>query len=274
MPSLQSARPRPELVPFVRAYAQRKVDVGDPVLVESVPAQLEQILDLEIGTLPGVHHRQGEVTNEVWIGGAQTTFSGHLHLWPGVESFAVFFQPAGWSQLFRVPMCEITNRIHDATSVHGPCMRALWNRLGEEPSFERRVAIVEEFLLERVDRAIAQDRIAMAATYLFQRHGAVSIARLSHRDSLSLRQFERLFRRETGASPKVFARVARFQAALDAKLASPERTWLDIAHGFGYFDQMHMVHDFESLGLNTPTHLLAQMGDVRPPALVSANKQK
>jgi hypothetical protein len=35
--------------------------------------------------------------------------------------------------------------------------------------------------------------------------------------------------------------VARFQAALDAKLASPARTWLDIAHRFGYYDQMHML---------------------------------
>jgi methylphosphotriester-DNA--protein-cysteine methyltransferase len=69
--------------------------------------------------------------------------------------------------------------------------------------------------------------------------------------------------------PKVFARIARFQSAMDAKLASPARTWLDIAHSFGYYDQMHMVHDFQRLGRNTPTQLLLQMGDVRPSALVS-----
>jgi len=87
---------------------------------------------------------------------------------------------------------------------------------------------------------------------------------------MGLRQFERRFHEETGVPPKVFARVARFQAALDAKLASPERTWLDVAHSFGYYDQMHMIHDFQSLGSNTPTQLLVQMGDVRPPALAAA----
>jgi hypothetical protein len=86
---------------------------------------------------------------------------------------------------------------------------------------------------------------------------------------VGLRQFERSFVREVGASPKSFARIARFQSAFDAKLVSPQRTWLDIAHSFGYHDQMHMIHDFEALGRTTPTHLIAQMADVRPPALVA-----
>jgi transcriptional regulator GlxA family with amidase domain len=84
-----------------------------------------------------------------------------------------------------------------------------------------------------------------------------------------LRQFERDFRREVGASPKVFARIARFQAALDAKIAAPKRSWLDIAHTFGYYDQMHMIHDFATLGRNSPTRLVSQIGDSRPPALVA-----
>jgi hypothetical protein len=60
------------------------------------------------------------------------------------------------------------------------------------------------------------------------------------------------------------AAVEPVPGALDAKLTSPKRTWLDIAHNFGYYDQMHMVHDFETLGSNSPTHLIAQMGDVPP----------
>lgn len=270
MPLLQSARPRPELLPFVRAYAQRDVGLADPVLVESVPAQLEQVLNLELGALPGVRHRKCNLTSRTWIGGAQTSFAGHMQLSRGVQSFAVFFQPAGWSQLFDVPMYEITNRVYDAESVLGACMRTLWHQLREESAFDGRVAIVEQFLLPRAARALAPGRITSAATYLFNKHGAVSVSTLSRRDFLGVRQFERLFRREAGASPKAFARVARFQAALDAKLSSPHRTWLDIAHRCGYYDQMHMVHDFENLGHNTPTRLLADMGDVRPHALTSA----
>jgi AraC-like DNA-binding protein len=230
---------------------------------------LEPVLNFELGILPGIHHRDCDVCSVVSIGGAQTAFSGYLDLWPRVQSFAIFFQPAGWSLLFKVPMYEIANRMVDATSVIGSCVRRMWNRLGEVFTFEERVCIAEEFLLERALSATVHDRITAAASYIFRQHGAIHISTLARLNSLGLRQFERRFERETGASPKAFARVARFQAALDAKLSFPQRTWLDIAHAFGYYDQMHMIHDFEKLGRSTPTQLLVQMGDVRPPALAT-----
>jgi len=271
VPTLESALPCAELRPYVRAYAQRRIARTDGCSIAAVPAQLEQVLNFELGVMPGVRHQHMQVSSPVWIGGAQTSFPGFMELYPHVESFAIFFYPAGWSQLFAIPVREITNRLYDAPSIDGPRMRALWNRLGETPVFRRRVEIVEDFLMPYTCLVMARDRIAMAATYLFRQHGAVRIPKLARIDSIGLRQFERRFRHETGMSPKTFARVARFQAALDAKLSAPGRSWLDIAHTFGYHDQMHMIHDFERLGQKTPSHLLATMGDVRPPALTSAS---
>jgi transcriptional regulator GlxA family with amidase domain len=109
--------------------------------------------------------------------------------------------------------------------------------------------------------------IMAAAEYVFRSRGTVKIADLADEYSTGMRQFEREFYRQIGTSPKTFARIARFQAALDAKVATPQRTWLDIAHNFGYFDQMHMIHDFELLGRNCPTRLISELGDSRPPAL-------
>jgi len=270
MSCVQSAPPRPELAPFVRAYAQRTVERNDLSWTQSVPAQLEQVLNLEFGALPGIRHRERDISKEILIGGAQSGFSGTLHLVPRVDSFAVFFWPSGWSHLFNIPLTEITNHFHDATLIHGTEMRTLWNRMGEETAFARRVKIIEEFLLNRLSSAMPRSKITLAAEFLFMRHGSVSVPKLGRQGALSLRQFERLFRTNVGMSPKHFARIARFQSALDAKIANPARTWLDIAHSFGYYDQMHMVHDFGQLGRNTPSQVLTEMGDVRPPALVSS----
>lgn len=270
MSCVQSARPRAELAPFVRAYAQREVGPTDAPWTQFVPAQLEQILNLEFGVLPGIRHRDKDVSRHILVGGAQDGFSGTLGLRPGVVSFAVFFWPSGWSQLFKIPVRETTNNFDDATVFHGFAVRELWNRMGEEETFARRVEIVETFLLRRLPYAAPDSKTTRAAKYLFSQHGAVNIPKLGRQGALGLRQFERLFRTDVGMSPKAFARIARFQAALDAKLANPERTWLDIAHSFGYYDQMHMVHDFGRLGRNTPTQLIIQMGDVRPSALSSA----
>ncbi len=52
-------------------------------------------------------------------------------------------------------------------------------------------------------------------------------------------------------STKLFARLRRFQMALDHKRASRAR-WLDVAHDLGYFDQMHMVKEFRAFGGEVP----------------------
>jgi len=267
---LMSSQPRPELRPYVRAYAQRVVEKDDPILVQSVPAMVEQILNLEFGVMPGIIHQGTQrLTDVALIGGVHSSFSGYLELHPGVESFAVFFQPTGWSLLFKAPVSELTNRMFDVTAIGGPRLRSLWNRMGEASAFEARVQIVEEFLIDRIASASAHNKIMCAANYIFRHHGAIKIPSVASRCSVGVRQFERAFEREIGISPKTFARIARFQAALDAKLLAAQRTWLDIAHSFGYYDQMHMIHDFEKLGRAAPTELITQMGDVRPPALVS-----
>jgi AraC-like DNA-binding protein len=267
---LMSSQARPQLRPYVRAYAQRVLEKDDSVVVQTVPAMVEQILNLEFGIMPGIIHQGTErLTDVALVGGIHSSFSGYLELYPGVESFAVFFQPAGWSLLFKAPLLELTNRLFDVTAIAGSSVRILWNRMGEASTFERRVQIVEEFLLDRVPGAAAHNKMTRIANHIFRSHGACKISSLAGECALGQRQFERDFERETGITPKTFARIARFQAALDAKLTSPRRTWLDIAHSFHYYDQMHMIHDFEKLGRAAPTEVIAQMGDVRPPALTA-----
>ena len=84
---------------------------------------------------------------------------------------------------------------------------------------------------------------------------------------ISVRQLERRIRSAVGIAPKTYACVARFQAALDAKLLTPTRSWMLIAHDLGYHDQMHMVHDFHKLAGAAPAEILAHIGDMRPPAM-------
>ncbi len=62
--------------------------------------------------------------------------------------------------------------------------------------------------------------------------------------------------------PKLFARIARFEAALETKARFATRSWTDVAYDFGYFDQMHMVHDFQEFTDVTPTQTLAHLESV------------
>jgi len=268
MHTLKVAQPRAELRRYVRLFAQRNTGDRDSLVIEPVPAQLEQILAFELGTPVEIWQPNGSIYKSRFsaIGGAQSQFAAHMHLPGGVISFGIFFQPTGFSELFDVPICKLTDTFFEATPVVGRFVHTLWNRLGELCSFEERVHLAERFLLDRAARASAQSVVHALAEHLFRLHGALRIADLAQLGPWSLRQFERNFLRAMGVTPKVFSRIARFQAALDAKIARPERTWLDIAHSYGYHDQMHMIHDFENLGHDTPTRLMEALGDIRPSA--------
>src|ERR1700751_3072605 len=269
MLTLNVRQPRMELRPYVRTFAQRKIGHSSSLIVEPTTAQLEQILMFDFGTPTEMRWPDGRVLlgDRTAVGGAQTHFACHMHLRSGIEAFGIFFWPTGFMHLFGIPASELTNRRSDAEGIIGPSIRTLRNRLGETVSFEERVLISEEFLMYHAARARVGSVIVAVAEYVFRQHGAVKVADLARDCSIGLRQFEREFRQQTGASPKTFARIARFQAALDAKVAAPQRTWLDIAHSFGYYDQMHMIHDFEILGHSCPPQLISEIGDMRPTAM-------
>jgi AraC-like DNA-binding protein len=276
MLTLQSARPSQALRRYVRAYAQRNTNILGAPRVEPVPARLEQTLEFEFGDPFDVCFSNGETitSSSTAVVGWQNSLRAEVHLVGAVESFAVFFQPAGFSQLFGVPINLLRNQAFEATSVLGNEIRSLWNQLGEAGSFSCRILVVERFLYRFLHRAAITDPIAASANQMLSQRGLVKLDELAHRVQLSRRQFERRFHAEVGATPKSFARIARFQTALDLKVIQPHRTWLDTAYDLGYYDQMHLIHDFQKLAGNAPDRLLRVLGDMRPEALASSALDK
>jgi len=126
-------------------------------------------------------------------------------------------------------------------------------------TFDQRAAVANRFLLNKVLASSAPDGVSLAANQLIRGAGAKRIPSMADRAGLSLRQFERRFVQQVGMGPKLFARVARFEAALDRMARSPAPSWTDVAHRFGYYDQMHLVHDFAEFTSETPTHTLRHL---------------
>jgi hypothetical protein len=64
MHMLKVRRPRPELRPYVRTFAQRNISSTSPVVVEPTTAQLEQHLTFDFGTPVEVWYPDGR--NQWW----------------------------------------------------------------------------------------------------------------------------------------------------------------------------------------------------------------
>ncbi len=243
-------------------------------MLEPVPARLEPTLEFQFGDPLGVYLSDGRrlPCPEAVIVGAQTRCAVTIQLRGKIQSFGVFFRPSGFFQLFGIPMSDLVDRSYDASTAIGSWLTQLRSRLAERPRFQDRAAIIDKVLAARIYQGSARDPIAAAANYLLAVRGATSISQTAREHGLGIRQFERLFRKAVGISPKRYARIARFQTALDSKVSSPGRSWLEIAHNLYYHDQMHMVHDFAEFAPSCPSRIMSQLGDMRPPAMLSAER--
>lgn len=257
----------------MRVYAQRVVcDLAGP-LHQPLPARLEQTLEFQFGEQLEVSN--GKKRQVSWSGSVVGSFTDGaymLTLKNRVISFAIFFHPVGLSRLFCVPPVELANCAFEARTVLPSAVDLLYRQLAACTSFDARVITAETFLRSRVAGGTGQETIAIhAATRIFGLKGVVRMDELARHYGLGLRQFERIVKGYLGVAPKKYARVARFQTALDVKLGRPKRSWLDIAHDLGYHDHMHMVRDFHDLAGAAPSELLKAIGDARPPAMQMAD---
>jgi AraC-like DNA-binding protein len=187
------------------------------------------------------------------------------------QSFSSLSRPFNSSRSLHLLSQTFTAMVPD---VLGRETQNLWERLAASATFSERVQVIEKYLLPFAANARARTSIMKSAHHIFHRKGAARIDTLAFHTSLSVRQYERRFAEEMGLSPKLFARITRFQMAFDAKRAAPARSWLSVAHKFGYFDQMHMIRDFQDLGGDAPGQILRQSGDLQPWSICQGRKTR
>lgn len=271
MHKIVSASPCCELKEYIRAFAQREIDCSTGEVVQPVLACLEPTIELDFCHSPLIEYDTGRnaAASPISIVGPHTSRLSCIRLKSPIDSFGIFFQPLGLWQLFRIPMGLLVNQDYTGHDVFGRSITRLWEQMAESASFDERVRLAEEYLLKSAANVFGRTSVMNSAHYLFRQQGEPRISVLASHAALSVRQFERRFSEEIGMPPKLFARIARYQMALDAKVTSPGRSWLEIAHEFGYHDQMHMIRDFQSLSGFTPSRALMQLGDMRPEALAA-----
>jgi AraC-like DNA-binding protein len=70
---------------------------------------------------------------------------------------------------------------------------------------------------------------------------------------VSVRTLQRIFREEVGISPRDLLRIARFNEAIRQISQDDFKTFVDVALESGFFDQPHMVNEFQKLAATPPT---------------------
>lgn len=161
-----------------------------------------------------------------------------------------FVSTIGLHRLFRTPVSLFAENGTEGNLAFGPCMSALYQKLGNTSSLLRRKDFLDAFFLRQLARNPALDPRTKALQLLIS-CPSVPVREAARHAGISPRQLERLSEACAGVSPKMLTRVARFERAIQLK-AKYGWSWMKTAHESEYHDQMHMTRDFREFAGATP----------------------
>ena len=171
-----------------------------------------------------------------------------------VQLLGIRFHPGGTFPFFHIPMHELTNRVLDLGALSSKFERELVARAGRVSSSPLKVSAIEDLLVRRVGEFKGDYLLVSLASKIVRDGGQVSVERLATSAGVSCRQLERRFLREIGIGPKLLSRILRFQQVFRA-VGRNDAGWAGVAADCGYYDQAHLIRDFNQFAGQTPAGL-------------------
>ena len=179
-----------------------------------------------------------------------------LLLRPGrsVRAVGAGFSSTLTPHILGVPAAELVDHIVPLEDIWGRSeVERLSASLAGLPT-SKSVAALMDVLIGRTRSVADRDETGqLAALAISRRGGRVSIDRLADRHGLTRQQFARRFSTATGLSPKLYARITRFQALVHTLLSTDVSQWASASSAAGFYDQAHMINEFREFAGSPPT---------------------
>ena len=238
-----------DLRDFVEFFSQRRV-VGERVNLRIAPtARAEIIFSFGDPIYAGQDASTAEALPPAALLRPQaepyTQIAGRVIDW-----FLVALTPLGCRRLLGASLSTLFEGNARLSFYWGECAADLHRRLAEEPSFEERVSMVSNALLEVIRPADGDLQIAQLA--MTARSGTfTSVQAMADHANIGSRRFRERFMDEIGLTPKHWLSLARFNNALH--VAHPD-AWLSAPTNApsAYFDQSHATREFKRFTGSTP----------------------
>lgn len=244
-------KPQGHSARFVKLYWELSYSVNEmsgpePVLpdgcVEIIFDFRDRFLTYHRGDMAEIQPRSivaGQLTSSLVIGPSGET-----------DIFGVRLNSESAFSLLGISMFEIRDQIVDLHDVIGAVEDELFEKLAAADGFNERIAVFEKYLVTlNVPPVVAE--LTECVSILRSTNGAKQIAHCAADLRWSERRLERTFNEQIGLSPKLFARIIRFQSLLSSA-DKDGSALLDHAFAAGYYDQSHMIRDFRNFAGVTP----------------------
>ncbi len=215
--------------------------IGDPidVLAQTDPAQAPE--------------SYGFVLSGLQAAPALIASGGHE------EGVAIELSPLGCRALLGLPARALWNTSVEADQVLGPGAIELRDRLGASSGWVGRFAACDDVLGRLLPGGNpAATPLAEAWRLVVASGGLMHVADLAARVGWGRRHLADRFGEEFGLSPKLAARVVRFDRARRMLQSAGSPAIADVADVCGYYDRSHLNRDFVDLAGCSPNRWMAE----------------
>lgn len=175
------------------------------------------------------------------------------------EGVAIELTPLGSRALTGRPAAELWDLSVQFSDVVGrPAAVELWEGLQIAGTWSERIAHCDRVLSSLIRTEPVTPALSYCWETLVASGGRTPVGELAAAVGWSRQHLTRRFRDEFGTSPKVVARIVRFERARRMLLTGRRPVPLSqLALACGYYDQAHFNREFATLAGCTPTQLVA-----------------
>lgn len=239
----------PKLSPFIEYYNSFKGDLINQKKFISLPEGKIGMVFLLSGCSKGYNHTSKTYKNVSHISGLIQEATMY-QLSANIETFSIVFKPGAiYNFIPKHPIDQLAKNSVDLSNIFGDLIQQIEDRLHESNNHLTRIAIVEKFLVDHLQKQ--DERITTAIKIVERNSSRISVSQLSEKLNLGERQLRNIFKNKIGLSPKQFIKLYRFKNAMKNREFFMNNNAQFATH-LGYYDESHFIHEFKLFSGMTP----------------------
>lgn len=175
-----------------------------------------------------------------------------------IHGLSLTLRPGASLALFGIPAHELADTEVRWDDVAGPKLRAIAARAFEVADDSLLAQQLLEGLLPPLHRAKEDEcrRARLAAALFRGSSGDRSVRAVAEAVGVSERRLQQVFRAHVGLPPRTWSRLTRIHECLRLLREQPAVPWRTLALDGGFYDQSHLINEFQALCGMTPEQFL------------------
>lgn len=175
-----------------------------------------------------------------------------------MHGLSVALHAGSAQQVLGISARELEGQAAALDTLWGGDGKRLIEQMAVANSDAERVRLLSKTMGSKIDERFRDASIVArrAAGYLAQNRGDASVRAVAESLGVGPRRLQQLFNTHIGVSPRQWARLCRFRECLRLLRHTPRPVWAQLAVEAGFYDQAHLVNEFQSFCGLTPGEYL------------------